>query len=126
MRQEAASSMKLPVGTADKVAEALLMSPSWTASRESQTHHLTSHGGLTIRTDADRVEPDAARAACPVRRRLIGLNPELGRSACVCSARAAPHRVIPMFYPMQICPLAGVTHPRGTGGDKDRPRKRPC
>ena len=79
------------------------MSPSWTASRESQTHHLTSHGGLTTHTDADRVEPDAGRLARPVRRRLIGLNPELGRSLAMLEG-AAPHRVIPMFYPMQFAP----------------------
>lgn len=28
---------------------------------------------FTIRNDADRVEPDASRGACPVRRRLIGV-----------------------------------------------------
>ena len=62
---------RFPVGTADNGSRALLMSPSWTASRERQTHHLLSHGGFTTHVDADRVEPDAARAACPVRRRLV-------------------------------------------------------
>jgi hypothetical protein len=28
---------------------------------------------FTFRKDADRVEPDASRGACPVRRRLIGV-----------------------------------------------------
>jgi hypothetical protein len=106
---------ELPVGTADKVAGALLMSPSWTALRESQTHHLTSHGGLTTHTDADRVEPDAVRAACPVRRRLIGLNPELGRSPCDIR-RSCPAQTNPDVLSDADLPLSRGDSPPWDGG----------
>ena len=98
------------VGTADNSSRALLMSPSWTASRESRTHHLTSHGGLTTHTDADRVEPDAGRLACPVRRRLIGLILCWGEPLAMLS-KSCPAQSNPDVLSDADLPLAGVTTP---------------